>query len=105
MKWRDPYAERLVSQPHHKIEDHGSLIWKHANYYIKIIFKNMKLINIIKQSIINKYIHFERDWLISFYENGKKLENRIKWHADAEWLATLPIDKTDQKNYKWERKR
>ena len=26
---------------------------KNANYYIEIIFKNMKLINIIKQSITN----------------------------------------------------
>ena len=63
----------------------------------------MKLIKVIKQLIINIYIQFEWNWLISFEENGQKLENLNKWLADAGWLATQPLDKTDQKNYKWER--
>ena len=63
----------------------------------------MKLINIIRQSIKIIIFNFERNWLISFYENGQKLVNRNKRLADAGWLASQPLDKTDQTNYKWER--
>ena len=49
--------------------------------------------------------NFERNCLISFLENGRNPENRKKWLSDAGWLATQSLDKTDQKNYTWERKR